>query len=142
MAKEFAAIVTVVILLMGINSFSAETSSSSTELDAFWAEMSRCVNEGDFDNLAAAYHADAVLVNGFKSASYPVSKAFDEWKRAELLQFRFDARGLTWSLHVPDGEGDWLRYAPVLSSANLEDLLEAADGAPSAILWGAWEDGV
>ena len=84
MAKEYAVIGAVAILLMGINSFSAETSSSLTELDDFWAEMSRCVSEGDFDNLAAAYHADAVMVNEFRSASYPVSKAFDEWKQGLL----------------------------------------------------------
>ena len=101
-AKEFTIIGTVTIMLMGFNSFSAETSSTSTELDAFWAEMSRFVNEGDFANLTAAYHPDAVLVSGFKEASYPVSKAFDEWKQGLLdtkmgkmkasVSFRFTQR--------------------------------------------------
>ena len=73
-----------------------------TELDVFWAEMSRSVNEGDFTNLTAAYHPDAVLVSGFKEASYPVSKAFDEWKQGLLdtkmgkmkasVSFRFTQR--------------------------------------------------
>ena len=82
--KNLAIICTVTIVLMGLNSLSAETGSSLTELDAFWVEMSRSVNEGDFDNLVAAYHADAVLVNGFRAASYPISKAFDEWKQGLL----------------------------------------------------------
>lgn len=75
---------------------------SKSELDVFWAEMSRSVIEGDFANLTAAYHPDAVLVSGFKEASYPVSKAFDEWKQGLLdtkmgkmkasVSFRFTQR--------------------------------------------------
>jgi hypothetical protein len=79
--KVLTIIGTVTIMLMVINSFSEETDSSLTELDAFWAEMSRSVSEGDFDNLTAAYHVDAVLVNGFRATSYPISTAFNEWKQ-------------------------------------------------------------
>jgi hypothetical protein len=87
---------------MGLNSFSTEISSSLAELDAFWADMSRSVNQGDFGNLKAAYHNDAVLVNGFSATSYPISKAFDGWKQGLLdtkmgkmkasVSFRFTAR--------------------------------------------------
>lgn len=59
-----------------------------------------------------------------------------QWKGTELLRLRFDARSHAWSLYVPDGEGGWQRYAPTAPSTNLEDLLEAVDGAPSAIFWG------
>jgi len=58
-----------------------------------------------------------------------------QWTRAELLRLRFDVHSQTWSLYVPGGEGGWERYAPVASSTNLEDLLEAVGGAPSAIFW-------
>jgi len=51
------------------------------ELDVFWAEMSRSVEEGDFASLTAAYHVDAVLVSGSKKTSYPVSKALNAWKQ-------------------------------------------------------------
>jgi len=51
------------------------------ELDVFWGKMSQSVKEGDFVNLKAAYHIDAVLVNGPKEVSYPVSKAFDGWEQ-------------------------------------------------------------
>ena len=34
----------------------------TTELDAYWAEVSRTVEEGDFEGYAELYHPDAVLV--------------------------------------------------------------------------------
>jgi len=57
------------------------------------------------------------------------------WTRAELLRLRFDVHTQRWSLYVPGGEGGWERYAPMAPSTNLEDLLEAVGGAPSAIFW-------
>ena len=75
---------------------------SKSELDVFWADMSRSVKEGDFANLTAAYHPDAVLVSGFKEASYPATKAFEMWKQGLLdtkmgkmkasVSFRFTQR--------------------------------------------------
>jgi hypothetical protein len=50
------------LVLMGFapGAVSAQTTS---ELDAFWDEMSRTVEAGDFDGYSALYHPDAVLVS-------------------------------------------------------------------------------
>ena len=52
----------------------------TTELDAYWAEVSRTVAEGDFEGYAALYHPDAVLVMG-GAESYPIAKALAGWKQ-------------------------------------------------------------
>jgi len=76
-----------IIFVLVVNVFLANICIASddedikTELDVFWAEMSQSVKEGDFVNLTAAYHIDAVLVNGPKETSYPVSRAFNNWKQ-------------------------------------------------------------
>ena len=72
------------------------------ELDAFWAEASRTVLEGDFEAYAATYHADAVLVSGFSNNSYPIAQALDGWKQGfedtrdgrmkASVEFRFTQR--------------------------------------------------
>ena len=74
----------------------------SAGLDAFWAELSRTVAEGDFDGYAATYHADAILVSGLSGTSYPISQALDGWKQGFLdtkagemtasVEFRFTQR--------------------------------------------------
>ena len=46
----------------------------TTELDAYWAEVSRTVEEGDFEGYAELYHPDAVLVAG-GSGTYPIARA-------------------------------------------------------------------
>ena len=51
------------------------------ELDAFWAETARTVEEGDFEGYAALYHPDAVLVSGFRDTSNPISGALAGWKQ-------------------------------------------------------------
>ncbi|GAB5534288.1 MAG: hypothetical protein Rubg2KO_05370 [Rubricoccaceae bacterium] len=76
--------------------------SSDNEIDAFWDEAVRTVEEGDFDGYAALYHADAVLVNGISGESYPISQALAGWKQGfddtaagratAELEFRFTAR--------------------------------------------------
>lgn len=72
------------------------------ELDAYWAELSRTVEEGDFEGYGALYHPDAVLVSGFSDNSYPISQALEGWRqgfvdtaegRAEAgVDFRFTQR--------------------------------------------------
>jgi ketosteroid isomerase-like protein len=52
----------------------------ASELDEYWAEVSRTVAEGDFDGYAGLYHPDAVLVAG-GSGSYPIEKALAGWKQ-------------------------------------------------------------
>jgi hypothetical protein len=72
------------------------------ELDDFWAELSRTVEEGDFEGYARLYHSDAVLVSLGSGSSYPIARALAGWKqgfvdtragRAEAsVAFRFTQR--------------------------------------------------
>lgn len=74
----------------------------TAELDAFWAEVSRTVAEGDFEGYAATYHPDAILVSGLAETTYPISQALDGWKQGFLdtragimgasVEFRFTRR--------------------------------------------------
>jgi ketosteroid isomerase-like protein len=52
-----------------------------SELDAFWAEVSRTVEAGDFAGYAALYHPDAVLVALGSWTSYPIARALAGWER-------------------------------------------------------------
>lgn len=51
------------------------------ELDAYWAEVSRTVAEGDFDGYAALYHPDAVLVSLGSASSRPIADALAGWEQ-------------------------------------------------------------
>ena len=51
------------------------------ELNAYWAEVSRSVKEGDFAGYSATCHPLGILVSGKKKTSYPLSKALAKWKR-------------------------------------------------------------
>lgn len=53
----------------------------ATGVDAYWAEVSRTVAEGDFEGYAALYHEDAVLVNGITGESYPIADALAGWRQ-------------------------------------------------------------
>jgi ketosteroid isomerase-like protein len=98
-----AATYIVAIFLAGIlPSFAADT-STDTQLDAFWAEVSRTVAEGDFAGYAATYHSDAVLVSQSRGGvSVPIAKALDGWQQGFLdtqagkttanVKFRFTDR--------------------------------------------------
>jgi len=92
----------VALLLTGVASETAETSATSAELDAFWAEVSRTVAEGDFAGYAATYHADAILVSGARATSYPIASALRGWEQGFVdtsagktqasVEFRFTHR--------------------------------------------------
>ena len=72
------------------------------ELDAFWIEASRTVEEGDFEGYANTFHPDAILVNGISGNSYPISNALQGWKQGfddtkagkmkASVEFRFSKR--------------------------------------------------
>jgi ketosteroid isomerase-like protein len=80
-----AATVIVAIFLAGILPTLAEDGSTDIELDAFWAEISRTVAEGDFAGYAATYHSDAVLVSQSRGGvSIPIAKALDGWQQGFL----------------------------------------------------------
>ncbi len=72
------------------------------ELDAYWAEVSRSVNQGDFDAYVATCHDEGVLIGGSKNYSQPLSTALARWKKdfeetrsgkvKSQVQFRFSRR--------------------------------------------------
>jgi len=74
------------------------------ELNNFWAEVSRTVDEGDFEGYKASYHEDAVLVftTGENKASVSIAKALQRWKQDFIdaktgktqnsVEFRFSQR--------------------------------------------------
>lgn len=51
------------------------------ELDAYWAEVSRAVNTGDFEAYAATCNPEGVLVAGTRKTSTPLASALQKWKR-------------------------------------------------------------
>jgi ketosteroid isomerase-like protein len=72
------------------------------ELDAYWAEVSRAVNTGDFDAYKASCHGDGVLVSEAKHMSQPLAVALARWsndfantrdgKISSKVEFRFSNR--------------------------------------------------
>lgn len=50
------------------------------EIDAFWTEVARAVNEGDFEAYAACCHPDGVLVSEAKGRTEPFAAALARWK--------------------------------------------------------------
>ena len=75
---------------------------TTAELDAYWAEVARTVEEGDFEGYAALYHPDAVLVSSATSNSYPIATALAGWEQGFIdtragetkasVRFRFSQR--------------------------------------------------
>ena len=51
------------------------------ELDAYWAEVSRAVNTGDFEAYSATCHHEGILVSGNKKTSQPLAEALARWKQ-------------------------------------------------------------
>jgi hypothetical protein len=51
------------------------------ELDAYWAEVSRSVREGDFDAYVKTCHPEAVLISGQKQTTQPMTTALSRWKK-------------------------------------------------------------
>jgi len=95
-------------------------------LDAYWAEVSRAVREGDFEGYKATCHEKGVLVSGSKKTSYPLSKALVRWEKdftatkagiiKAKVEFRFSQRfGDETTAHetgiflysFTDSEGQW-----------------------------------
>ena len=68
-------------LAMNTAAAADEKETRLAELDAYWAEVSRAVQEGDFEAYAATCHEEGVLVSGSKSTSYPLTTALEKWKQ-------------------------------------------------------------
>ena len=79
-----------------------DESSRIAELDSYWAEVSRCVREGDFSGYKATCHKDGVLVSGPSNKAYPLTKALERWEQDFIntrygkvkgnVEFRFSKR--------------------------------------------------
>ncbi len=63
------------------SALAAEGQARTQQLDAFWAEVSRSVNEGDFEAYKATCHKEGILVSGSKKTSQPLSEALARWKK-------------------------------------------------------------
>lgn len=59
----------------------ADDATRISELNAYWSEVSRTVNEGDFAGYKATCHPEGVLVSGSSKSSYPLSKALERWEQ-------------------------------------------------------------
>lgn len=79
--KISVALVAVALLLTRAFSTSGVAQTTPGTLDAFWAELSRTVVEGDFEGYSATYHEDAVLVSVLSRTSYPITQALEDWKQ-------------------------------------------------------------
>jgi ketosteroid isomerase-like protein len=52
-----------------------------TELDAFWARISRAVASGDFETYRQTCHTDGVLVSGRRQRTEPLASALKRWEK-------------------------------------------------------------
>jgi ketosteroid isomerase-like protein len=78
------------------------TKARLAELDAYWAEVSRAVREGDFKAYVATCHPEGVLVSGTKQMSQPLATALARWEKDFIatregkvrgnVEFRFSRR--------------------------------------------------
>jgi hypothetical protein len=78
------------------------TKARLAELDAYWAEVSRAVREGDFKAYVATCHPEGVLVSGTKQLSQPLATALARWEKDFIatregkvrgnVEFRFSRR--------------------------------------------------
>ena len=95
-------LLTLAVLSGCANELQLDDSSRIKELDAYWAEVSRCVKEGDFAGYKATCHKDGVIVSGSSNKAYPLSKALERWepdftdaksgKTKTNVEFRFSKR--------------------------------------------------
>jgi hypothetical protein len=80
----------------------ADDKGRLAELDAYWAEVSRSIREGDFEGYKATCHPKGVLVSGKSQSSYLLTKALAGWKQGIMdtktgkikasVTFRFSQR--------------------------------------------------
>jgi len=102
--KLFVTIVIVVVafVLCAESELAADDRVRLSELDAYWAEVSRAVGEGDFEGYKATCHEDGVLVSGSRKNSQPLSEALARWNKDFVatkagkvkanVEFRFSQR--------------------------------------------------
>jgi hypothetical protein len=90
------------LLLLGCSSSIEAKQDRIASLDAYWAEVSRCVKEGDFQGYSSTIHPEGVLVAGTGKKAYPLTKALSNWEKnftatkagetTEGVSFKFSER--------------------------------------------------
>jgi len=70
----------VAVLLVSVSAHADPDTDRLASLNAYWAEVSRTVREGDFEGYRATCHSEAVLVSGKSRTSYPLTQALKRWK--------------------------------------------------------------
>jgi hypothetical protein len=74
-------LIPLILTLLAISPATGDETARLTELDAYWAEVSRAVQTGDFDAYKATCHEEGILVSGNKQTSQPLTKALARWKK-------------------------------------------------------------
>lgn len=73
------------LFLCSLNGYSQNSGSKEndrlTELNDFWKEVSRTIEEGDFEGYADTFHEKATLVSGISNKAYPIATALAGWKK-------------------------------------------------------------
>jgi hypothetical protein len=95
-------ILTCTVLQAWTQDLQPEESVRVAGLDDYWAEVSRCVKQGDFEAYEATFHEDGILVSGLRNQAYPISQALKRWKSdftqtksgkiTASVEFRFSKR--------------------------------------------------
>ena len=80
-----------VLLILAMSVATPTVAQTTDELDRYWSELARTVEEGDFDGYRELYHADAVMVTGYTDESYPIASAFSGWEQGFTDTRRGDA---------------------------------------------------
>lgn len=99
---NFSALILTAIIMASPIAAHADDAARLKELNAYWAEVSRTVREGDFEGYVATCHVEGVLVSGVKKMSQPLSEALARWKHEfadtkagkmkASVEFRFSQR--------------------------------------------------
>ena len=102
MIKSPRVVCLLVVLLIGPVAILYAQNSTTEELDVYWTEVTRTVQEGDFEGYKALYHEDAVLVSTLSGDSRPIASAFEGWEQGFTdsrngvldadVEFRFSQR--------------------------------------------------
>lgn len=122
-------LVTVAVFPLGARAATAaENEARLSELDQFWAQISRAVGEGDFEAYRATCHADGVLVSGSSKKSIPLAKAVAGWKQGFAdtkagtikagVQFKFTQR---WGDATTAHETGIFRYFTIKADGQLKE---------------------
>lgn len=69
------------LFLLGCSTVDNTPKDRINQLDEYWAEVSRSVNEGDFLAYKATCDDEGVLVAGTGKKAYPLAKALSKWKQ-------------------------------------------------------------